>query len=51
MYIHLNALKPKIHLKLKKIISYLTENELRLHYKDQSVKAVYVQNRCLFREP
>jgi hypothetical protein len=31
--------------------SYLTENTLRLRYKDQPVNVVYGNSRCFFREP
>jgi hypothetical protein len=43
------SFKPEIHLiDIYKFSSYLTEDTLRLHYKDQLVYAVSWNNSCLF---
>ena len=47
----LNPLNTKRRLLYLKIQAYRAVNTLRLGYKNQSVNAVYGNNRCLFSDP
>jgi len=46
-YTHL--LKTNVYLNyIEKFSSYLTENTIYVHYKDQIFNAVWVNNHCIF---